>query len=304
MEMLVRCCVTLSATLALAAPALAQHVPFTRTFDVGATPALEVTTGRGKIAVSAGAPGRIVVNGLVSVRVGVDVPTDAVTIAQRVAAAPPVRHDGDLVVLSTPTDGRERRAVIVSYEIQVPPATRVTTTSESGATTVAGIEGPLAATTQSAAITVQHTRGDATIGTGSGAVKLDDIGATTRVTTESSSVTAADVRGSLRIETGSGAVVVGLSGPGPIHVRTSSSSVRVRGLAGAADVETGSGRIDVTLASRASARVDLSTRSGSVTLGGVDVDGTVEKRRVTGSVGSGGELVRLVSRSGSIRLSR
>lgn len=35
MEMLVRCCVTLSATLALAAPALAQHVPFTRTFDVG-----------------------------------------------------------------------------------------------------------------------------------------------------------------------------------------------------------------------------------------------------------------------------
>jgi hypothetical protein len=302
--MIIRGCVTLSAILAFAAPAFAQRVPFTRTFEVGAAPALEVTTGRGKIVVRPGAPGRIVVNGLVTVRVGADVPSDALIIAQRVSAAPPVRHDGDMVALSTPTDGRERRAVTVSYEVEVPPATRVTTTSESGETTVVGIEGPLAVKTQSASITVQRTRGDATLGTGSGAVKLDDVGAAVRVTTESSSVTAADVRGSLRIETGSGAVAVGLSGPGPIHVRTSSSSVRVRGLAGAADVETGSGRIDATLAGQASPRVDLSTGSGSVTLGGVDVDGTVEKRRVTGSVGTGGELVRLVSRSGSIRLSR
>ena len=302
--MLARCCAILSATFALATPALAQRVPFTRTFDVGATPALEVTTGRGKIAVRTGAPGRIVVNGLVTVRFGVNVPSDAMTVAQGVAASPPVRHDGDLVVLSTPTDGRERRAVTVSYEVEVPPATRVTTTSESGETTVAGVEGPLAVKTQSAAITVQRTRGDATVGTGSGAVKLDDVGATTRVTTQSSSVTAEDVRGSLRVETGSGAVLIGLSGPGSIHVRTSSSGVRVQGLAGAADVETGSGRIEVTLASKASPRVDLSTRSGSVALEGVDVDGTVEKRHVTGSVGPGGELVRLVSRSGSIRLSR
>jgi hypothetical protein len=302
--MLVRCCVILSATFAFAAPALAQRVPFTQTFEVGATPALEVTTGRGKIAVKTGAPGRIVVNGLVAVRIGADVPSDAVAIAQRVAATPPVRHNGDLVVLSTPAEGRERRAVTVSYEVEVPPATRVKTTSESGETTVAGIEGPLAVKTQSAAITVQRTRGDTTVATGSGAVKLDKADGTTSVTTESSSVTATDLGGSLRVETGSGAVVVALSGSGPVNVRTSSSSVRLRGLSGAADVETGSGRIDVALASKASPRVDLSTGSGSVTLKGIDVDGTVEKRRVTGSVGTGGALVRLVSRSGSIRLSR
>jgi DUF4097 and DUF4098 domain-containing protein YvlB len=302
--MLVRCCVTLSATFALAAPALAQRVPFTRTFEVGATPALEVTTGRGKIGVKTGAPGRIVVNGLVTVRVGADVPSDAVAIAQRVAATPPVRHDGDLVVLSTPAEGRERRAVTVSYEVEVPPATGVKTTSGSGETTVAGIEGPLAVKTQSAAITVQRTRGDTTVATGSGAVKLDKADGTTSVTTESSSVTASDVGGGLRVKTGSGAVVVALSGSGPVHVRTSSSSVRLRELSGAADVETGSGRIDVALASKASPRVDLSTGSGSVTLKGIDVDGTIEKRRVTGSVGAGGALVRLVSRSGSIRLSR
>ena len=302
--MLIRGCITVSAILALAAPALAQRVPFTRTFDVGTAPALEVTTSRGKITVRTGAPGRIVVNGLVTVRVGVDVPSDALAIAKRIAAAPPVRDDGDLVALSTPSDGRERRAVTVSYDIEAPPATRVTTTSESGETTVEGVEGPLAVRTQSATIAVQRTRGDTTIRTGSGAVKLDDVGGTTNVTTESSSVTATAVGGSLRVETGSGAVVVGLSGPGPVYVRTSSSSVRLRDLSGAADVETGSGRIDVALGSKASSQVDVSTGSGSVTLKGVDVDGTVEKRRVTGSIGSGGELIRLVSRSGSIRLSR
>ena len=47
--MLIRGCITVSAILALAAPALAQRVPFTRTFDVGTAPALEVTTSRGKI---------------------------------------------------------------------------------------------------------------------------------------------------------------------------------------------------------------------------------------------------------------
>ncbi len=302
--MVIRACIVLCATLAFAAPALAQRVTFTRTFDVGAAPALEVTTGRGKIAVRTGAPGRIVVNGLVTVRVGVDVPSDAVQIAQRIAAAPPVHHDGDRVVLATPTESRERRAVTVSYEVEVPPASRVTTTSESGETAIAGVQGPLSVKTQSASVTVQRTAGHATIETGSGAVTLDGMSGPTRVTTQSSGVNATAVGGSLRVETGSGAVDIAMSGPGPTHVRTSSSGVRLRGLTGAADIETGSGRVELTLAPRAALRLDLSTASGSVSLDDVDVDGTVEKRRVSGVVGSGDALARVVSRSGSIKLAR
>jgi hypothetical protein len=301
--MLVRLAAILS-ILAFAAPAFAQRVPFTRTFDVGAAPSLEVTTGRGKIAVVAGQPGRIVVRGTVTVRVGGDVPADALAIAQRIAADPPVTHTGDRVALATPTDGRERRAVTVSYEVEVPAASRVTTISDSGETSVAAIDGAVSVKTQSASLAVARTGGHTTIVTGSGAVVVDDVRGEVSVKTSSSGISAKSVGGGLRVETGSGAVNVDLTGTGPVYVRTSSSSVRLTGLAGAADVETGSGRITVTLTRDAAIRLDSSTRSGSIDVRTLDVAGTVEKRRVTGVVGGGGPDVRLVSRSGSIRVER
>lgn len=300
-----RICLALLAVMTgMAVPAFAERVPFTRTFDVGASPTLEVTTGRGKIAIRPGTSGRIVVHGTVTVRVGTDVPADAMAIASRVAAAPPVGQAGDAVRLATPSDSRERRAVTVSYDVEVPPATRVTTVSGSGATSVEGVEGGLSIKTQSAAIAVQRTRGDATVATGSGAVRLDDLGGSMDVTSSSGSVTANAVRGGLRVQTGSGAVDAALAGPGPVHVRTSSSGVRLRGLAGAADVETGSGRIVVLLVPDAALRLEASTGSGAIDLRGIDVAGDVGKRRVTGTIGAAGADVRLVSRSGSIRLER
>lgn len=298
-----RCLLVLALCFA-ATPAFAQRVPFTRTFEVGAAPALEVTTGRGKIAVVAGQPGRIVVRGTVTVRVGVDVPADALAIAERIAADPPVTHTGDHVVLSTPTGGRERRAVTVSYEIEVPAASRVATTSESGETSIAAIDGSVSVRTQSASIGVARTGGGVSIVTGSGDVTVDDVRGEVDVRTSSSGITARAVGGALRVETGSGAVNAGMIGTGPVRVRTSSSSVQITGLSGGADVETGSGRITVALFREAAIRLDATTRSGSIDVRALEVAGTVEKRRVTGAVGGGGPDVRLASRSGSIRVAR
>ena len=302
--MMFRFAALVAATLAIASPAFAQRVPFTRTFEIGASPALEVTTGRGKIAVRSGAPGRIVVHGTVTVRVGADVPADALAIAQRIAADPPVRHTGDIVELTTPTDSRERRAVTVSYEVEVPPSSQVKTTSGSGETSVAAIDGPVSVQTQSAEISVVRTGGATSIVTGSGAVLVDDVTGDVSVKTSSSGITARAIRGGLRVETGSGAVDVSLTGAGPVHVRTSSSGVQLRGLAGAADVDTGSGRITVVLAPATAVRVDLTTGSGSIDVKTLGVAGTIEKRRAVGTVGAGGPEVKLVSRSGSIRITR
>ena len=98
----------------------AQRVTFDRAFDVDASPSLEVSTVRGKMAVGVGQPGRVVVHGTVTVRVGVDVPADAAAIAERIAANPPVTHSDDVVRLSAPSDGPDRRAVTVSYVVEVP----------------------------------------------------------------------------------------------------------------------------------------------------------------------------------------
>ncbi len=286
------------------APAWAQRVPFTRTFDVGASPVLEVTTGSGKIAVMPGQPGRIVVRGMVTVRVGVNVPADAMAIAERVAANPPVRQNADLVALSTPTDSRERRAVTVSYEVEVPPAARVQTISESGETSVTGVDGPVSVRTQSGSIVVGRLGGKADVVTGSGAVRVDGTADDLTVRTSSSGITARDVGGGLRVQTQSGAVDVSLLGRGPVHLRTGSSGVRVQSLGGAADIETGSGRIEIGLVTGAALRLDASTGSGSIEVTGVQVAGEVEKRRVIGTIGAGGPEVRLVSRSGSIKVTR
>jgi len=287
-----------------ATPVWAQRVPFTRTFDVGERPALDLTTGRGKIAVTRGQPGRIVVRGMVTVRVGLDVPQDALAIAEKVAANPPVRQTPDLVALATPTEGRERRAVTVSYEVEVPPAARVRSISESGETTITGIDGPVSVRTQSASIVVGRLGGRSEVVTGSGAVRVDGASGDLSITTSSSGITASKVDAGIRVQTQSGAVDVSLGGPGPVHIRTGSSGVRLQGLGGAADVETGSGRIEISLTSGAALRLDADTGSGSIDVKSLQVTGVVEKRRVIGTTGAGGAEVRLVSRSGSIRVTR
>ena len=283
-------------------PVEAQRFTFDKTFEVGAAPALDVTTGRGKISVTAGPTGRIVVHGTVTVRAGADVPADAIAIAQRVAADPPVTHSGDAVRLVTPTDGRVHRAVTVSYEVEVPPATRVTSVSGSGETRVSGVTGTVSVRTQSGAITVARLDGSAEVTTGSGAVTADAIGGGLTVTTSSGGITATGMRGGLQARTQSGAVDATMAGPGEVGVHTGSSGVRLRGVAGATTVETGSGRIEVWLAAPARVTLDATTRSGSVDVRELQVDGSVEKRRVVGNVGGGGAQIRLVTRSGSIRI--
>jgi Putative adhesin len=280
----------------------AQRFTFDRTFEVGATPALDVTTGRGKISVTAGQTGRIVVHGTVTVRAGVDVPADAIAIAQRVAADPPVTHSADAVRLAAPTDGRVHRAVTVSYEVEVPHATRVTTVSGSGETRVSGVAGPVSVRTQSAAIAIGRLDGSAEVTTGSGGVAADAVGGVLTVTTSSGGITATGIRGGLQARTQSGSVEATMAGAGTVGVHTGSSGVRLRGVAGATTVETGSGRIEVWLAENPRLNLDATTRSGSVDVRALEVDGSVEKRRVVGTIGGGGAQMRLVTRSGSIRV--
>ena len=140
--------------VAISAPAMAQRQPFERTIDVSGASTLDVSTIRGKIDVRGGAPGKIVVSGQVTVRVGWDVPADAVEIMRRVAEHPPIEVDSQAVRLRPPSDAEARRAVTVSYEVQVPPEAQVLTLSDSGATTVSGVRGAVDTTTQSGAIAV------------------------------------------------------------------------------------------------------------------------------------------------------
>jgi hypothetical protein len=68
-------------------------------------------------------------------------------------------------------------------------------------------------------------------------------------------------------------------GDGPVDVQTQSSAIDLSGVSGALTTFSESGHTPERL-----------------------VTGSIEKRRVAGAIGSGGPVVRLASRSGSIRI--
>lgn len=305
----------------MAAPALAQRLPFERSFEISEPAVLDVSTVRGKIDVIAGERGRVVVGGDVTVRVSWDVPANALELAQKIAANPPISREGNTLRLRAPADAVERRAVTVSYEIRVPPDTQVIAVSESGATRVHGVAGAVTVRTQSAAIDLGQLGGPAGVTTGSGAVVVDGVAGVLTVTTSSSSFTGRALHGDVRVRTSSGAIDVTLDGPGTADAQTKSSAIRLRGLKGGATAvtesgaislsgspaaawtaSTGSGSVEITLDRGARFEVDAVSRSGSVRLEGLQVDGTIAKGRVAGTVAGGGPLVHVRSRSGSVRI--
>ena len=305
--------------LSSASSAFAQRFPFERTVDTGGIAVLDVLTDRGKIDVAVGEPGRIVVRGAATVRVGLNVPSNAVELARRIAGNPPVERDGRILRLRLPRDEAELRAMTISYQVEVPPDTEVRTVSESGAITVRGAGGAVTVRTQSSAIDVTRVGAGADITTGSGAVTVDGVAGALTVITSSSGITLRALGGNARIRTQSGAVDAAFTGEGEVDVETGSSAIKLRNLRGglkvstesgrvtadgaptrAWEVSTGSGSVDITATSAID--VDASNRSGTIEVNGTPVKGTISKRRVAGTVGPGGPLVRVVTRSGSIHI--
>jgi len=313
----------LAAILATCVPALAvaQRLPFERTFEISEPAILDVSTIRGKIDVSVGDPGRVVVAGLVTIRTAWDVPANAADLARSVVDHPPVERDKSTVRVRPPSDAAERRAVTVSYHVQVPPDTQVLAVSESGATTITGVSGAVTVRTQSGAIELTRLGGMAGVTSGSGSVTIDGVAGALSVTTSSSAFVGRALKDSVRVRTTSGTVDATLVGSGDADVETGSSAIRLRGINGALkavtrsgrvsiegrpasewNVSTGSGGVDIAVGPATPFSVHATSGSGSATLVGAEVQGPTSKRSVAGTISGGGPLVRVNSRSGAVRI--
>ena len=274
----------LGALAALATPALGQRVPFARSIDTLAPPILDVETEGGRIEVVAGEPGRVAIEGAVTVRVGLDVPADAASLAKAVAEHPPIAQEGITIRLRPPSDDAARRAVTVSYRVTVPKGARVVSRSASGATSIDGLGGEVSVTTGSAAIDLRDLGSDVKAASGSGAITMDGVRGSVDVETRSSAVNLRGLRGGLTARSGSGRIFAAGVPASAWRVSTSSSAIEVR------------------LDPNASAALRASSGSGSVRLEGDGFTGTRTKALVVGAVGGGGPDVHLESRSGSIHV--
>ncbi|MEO7275017.1 MAG: DUF4097 family beta strand repeat-containing protein [Vicinamibacterales bacterium] len=311
----------LTVCLAVASPAAAQRFTFEKSLDAGTAATLDVTTERGKIDITTGDEAHIVIKGTVTVRVGVNVPANAVTLAQQLADQPTtIEQSGTVVRVQPPKEDDVRRAVTVSYEIRVPAQAIVSAISDSGAIAVHGVGGALTVTTRSGAISLSGLGALANITTGSGAVSLTGAGGPVTVRTQSSGITLRELRSNLDAHTQSGSVNATFTAPGDVVVETGSSEISLSGVNGSLTTTTRSGR--TTVVGRATKpwtssstsggirlavgsgglTVEATTGSGSVVIEGLRVDGTIEKRKVVGTVARGGPAVRATSRSGSIRI--
>ena len=310
--------------LLVAAPAVAQHVPFERTFRVPAGAVLDVQTERGRIDVSAGPTDQVIVRGTATVRVGFTVPANALELARQVAANPPVTQDGATIRLRPPTREDEQRAVTISYRVIVPAATEVRSETGSGATSIGGVKGPVTVTSQSGAVDLDRLGGSAVVKGSSGAVKVDGVAGDLEVRTQSGGLTLGGLGGGLRLRTQSGGVEVGFArgARGACDVETSSSSITLAGVRDGLSVVSNSGRvrvsgtpgapwtvgvgsssIELSIDQMVPLRLDASSGSGDVYVTGRTLDGaSATKGSVSGTLGGGGPLVRASTRSGAVKV--
>ena len=323
MRIAIRIAVLASICAAAPSSAFAQRFNFERTIQVAGATRVDVATDRGKIEVVAGRPGRVVVEGAATVRQGLNVPLNAVELARRVAAMPPIEYADQTVRLRIPLDSDAQRAVTVNYRVEVPPGTEVRTRTDSGATSVRGVDAAVDVETHSSSIDVTDVSGVVKLVTGSGAVRATDVAGALSVATSSSAITLRGLGSSLRARTQSGEINADLRGTGDVDVETGSSAITLRGVRGGLEVRTQSGRVTVqgapirdwkTNTGSSSVSFDLEptagfvldavTRSSHIDIAGLSVNGAVTKSTAKGTVGGGGPTVMVRTGNGSIRIER
>ena len=277
---------------------------FDRSFQVNGPVDLEVLTRSGDITVRAGSAGSVAIHARIhsgSGLFGFDTNKAGV---QELQNNPPIRQNGNSIRI----DYVNIRNISVDYEITVPPETAVRTHSGSGDQTVEGVHGNIDLESGSGDMRLARLTGDMHFQTGSGNIR------------------AREVSGPARAKAGSGDIEIDERGAGDVDIRTGSGNITVTGVnggfhaeAGSGDIRgdgvaknmwsirTGSGNVNLRLPSDASFDVDVSSSSGSVTMGHpvtTTIQGRVQESRksVVGKVRGGGPTVSVHTGSGDIHV--
>jgi len=222
---------------------------FERTLQVGRAPEVRVSGRSGSIRVSPGAEGTVQVRERIQAYDDTDL-FFSYTPAERVKeleSHPPIDQHGDDISIGDSEDWMLLQHLSITYEITVPPNTRLTTVGRSATQTITSIGGSVAATTRS------------------GSISIDGAGGSLRLESRSGDVTiAGEPRGSWDIQTRSGDVQLRIPASAGFDLVVASRS---------GEIETGrlpstSSRLTRNrLEGRVGAggpRVDVATRSGSI----------------------------------------
>jgi len=276
---------------------------FDRSFQVSGPVDLEVLTRSGDITVRAGSSGSVSIHAKIhsgnSWFSGDQKPE-----VQELQNNPPIRQNGNNIRI----DYVNLRNISVDYEITVPEDTTVRAHTGSGDQTVEGV------------------RGNADLESGSGDLRLARLTGDLHFQTGSGNVRGHQISGPARGKAGSGDIEIEEVGSGDVDIRTGSGNITVHGVnggfraeAGSGDIRgdgtpknmwslrTGSGNVTLRVPSDLAFDVDVSTSSGSVTMGHpvtTTIQGRVQESRksIVGKVRGGGPTISVHTGSGDIHV--
>jgi hypothetical protein len=297
---------SLVAVVLLATPPVAaqgREGSFERTLKVAGAVDLSVRGGSGRIRVQPGVAGTVRVSARLRAGNGWFATSDVEARMRKIEQNPPIEQQGNTVRIGEFADHDLSRDISISYDVTVPPDTKVTARNGSGAIDIGAVKG---------AVDAEN---------GSGGINVD-AAASLEAHTGSGSIRAMSIAGPLSAHSGSGGITLTQTGPGEVSVTAGSGSVSVTGVNGPARISTGSGGIDVegrpagpwtvnassgsvevALPADAAFDVDAHSSSGSVSSAHpVTMVGSIERHRLSGKVRGGGPLVRVSTSSGSIRI--
>ena len=276
---------------------------FDRSFQVNGPVDLEVLTHSGDIIVRNGAAGTVSIHAKIhsgNSWFGGDHKQEV----QELQNNPPIRQNGNNIRI----DYVNLNNISIDYEITVPENTAIRAHTGSGNQNVEGLKGNI------------------DLESGSGDLKLARLTGELRFQTGSGNVRGRELSGPAKIKAGSGDIEIEEMGAGDVEIRTGSGNITANGInggfhaeAGSGDihgngmpknlwnVRTGSGNVTLRVPSDAAFDVDISSNSGSVTLGHpvtTTVQGRIQESRksVVGKVRGGGPTVSVHTGSGDVQV--
>ena len=291
---------------------------FDRTLNVSVPIRLELANASGDVSITGSADEKVHVHGEVKASgMGFGSPQDRLN---DIVSNPPVEQKGDTIRIGK--DMRGLHNVSISYVIEVPHDTEISTTVASGAQTIRNVRGPVKMDSASGSIRVDNVERMTQLVTMSGSIDASHIGDGIKASSASGSVTVEDIKGDVRINSLSGRTQV-LKPGGRVEADSASGSVEVRDAMRDVKARAASGTLEVHGNPAANSYWDLNTVSGTVALGvpnnanfhlsaeavsgniRADVPIIIEeqgKHSLRARVGNGGARVEVHTVSGEIRV--
>ena len=209
----------------------------------------------------------------------------------------------------------------VQYEIRVPAQTRVSVDTSGGGINISGIRGEVRANTSGGGVGITDVVGDVLAETSGGGISLKNIKGRVTANTSGGGVDAVAIDGPILAESSGGSIELERV-TGDIDADTSGGGIRIIEAGGHVKADTSGGGIEASFAKGNSRGGSLETSGGGIEVtldpnadlaieasgNGVKTDlplavrGEISRGSLSGTLGKGGNTLRLHTSGGSVRI--